>query len=175
MGSRMWGKLWALSFLIDSLQTGPTSHELSNRGEKSEDADIIVLSSTAGAAEWMLAFSVPFLFCTSVKLAGLSEGGLCTRKAADLPPGFFAWGKDTGEVQSAHRHQALTTGYNAAGQQIPFFLCPRQCFMGKEQVDGESWKERKRCAPYLFHCRHSQNFMTTLVSKYFLKNNQHDL
>ena len=41
MGSRMWGKLWALSFLIDSLQTGPTSHELSNRGEKSEDADIM--------------------------------------------------------------------------------------------------------------------------------------
>ena len=37
----MWGKLWALTFLIDSLQTGPTSHELSNRGEKSEDADIM--------------------------------------------------------------------------------------------------------------------------------------
>ena len=89
-----------------------------------------MLSSTAGAAEWMLAFSVPFLFCTSVKLAGLSEGGLCTRKAADLPPGFFAWGKEAGEVQSAHRHQALTAGYNAVGQQIPFFLCPRQCFMG---------------------------------------------
>ena len=36
MRSRMWGKLWALTFLIDSLQlqTGPTSHELSDRGEK---------------------------------------------------------------------------------------------------------------------------------------------
>ena len=70
----MWGKLWALTFLIGSLQTGPTCHELSRRGKKSEDADIITLSSTAGAAKWMLAFSVSFLFCTSVKLVRLIEG-----------------------------------------------------------------------------------------------------
>ena len=43
-------------------------------GKRSEDADIIVLSSTAGAAKWMLAFSVSFLFFASFKLAGLCEG-----------------------------------------------------------------------------------------------------
>ena len=91
----------------------------------------------------MLAFSVSFLFCTSVKLARLSEGRPVYQKGSGSTARFL-WvgrGRKTLFGLSAQRIRHWLLDTMRWGIEFPnFFLCRRQCYMGKEQVDRRAGK-----------------------------------
>ena len=155
----MWGKLWALTFLIDSLQTGPTSHELSNRGEKSEDADIMDVGLLS-----------PFSILYLSQAGRTKRGRPVYQKGSGSTTRFLRVGEGGRRSPIGTSSSGTDCWIQCSRATNSLLLVPEAVFHG----DRESWKQSKLCASYSI-VDIPKTSSPTFVPIFILKNNQHDL